>query len=399
MPFGSVATFFFASIAMVALVGNIRHRVPLRFPSPAGFAVAACLLYFAVDAASLIIYENRGDAWRSVAGSLHFLLFPTLLLALMHAPIDPIRVFVRGAQFGAIAGAVIAVVQIWEGVDRAVGGMINSLPFGATAAWFACISLIGVSDQGWRGRLFATVAFSAGLAASILSEARGAWLALPVLLLVLLFYFRARHGWRVAALGAATLGVIGLGVVVAAGDSVRERFEETFVMFQNFEFGQADQTAPDVYTLDQRALLMAFGLEAIGDRPIIGYGPQNAVSEVRQRAAEDGYAIEEYGHLHNEFLTEMVSNGIVGLVTLILLLAAPVVTAARSARDDRFADRMTLAVLMSVGAALFGLTAFAFGHDIINTVFVSALLAVSLSAVSSGPKNTGADRGGEAIGA
>ena len=386
MPLGSLATVLFFAMAIVALTDIIPRRVPLRFPPPTGFAVAACLIYFAVDAASLIIYDNRADGWIPVVASLHFLLLPILFAGLLPARMDPIKVFVRGAQIGAIVGAIIAVIQNWAGIDRAVGGMINSFPFGATAAWFACISLIGVADAGRSGRTLAAIAFSAGLTAALLSEARGAWLALPVLMVILLFYLRAQLGGRIAVIAAGGLAVISMVVIVAAGDSLRERFNETFVMFQGFEFGQADPTVLDVYSLDQRALLMAYGLEAAVDRPILGYGPQNAVAEVRARAAVDGHEIDQYGHLHNEFLTETVGNGLVGLATLLLLLAAPIVTAYRSARDSRYADRQILAVLMTTGAVLFGLTSLAFGHDITNSIYASALLVICLSAAASGPR-------------
>ncbi len=373
MPFGSLVTFFYFGLGLVALAEIVRRRVPFSIPPPVRFAVVACLLYFAADLTSLVFYDNRAQGWIPVVSSLHFLFLPVVFVGLAPAKIDPIKLFVRGAQIGAIAGAAIAIIQVWAGVDRAVGGMINSFPFGATAASFACISLIGVGDATPRGRILAGLAFSAGLAATILSEARGAWLALPVLLVILLFYLLARYGRRVALIATVSLAVIGVIVAVAARDSIRERFAETFVAFQGFSFGHTDRTQADAYSLDQRALMMAYGLQAIADRPLIGYGPQNAVDEVRARAAAEGFEIDKFGHLHNEFLTETVGNGVMGLITLLLLLAAPVVTALRSARDSRFADRVVLALITSAGSTLFGMTSLAFGHDITNSVFVSAL--------------------------
>jgi O-antigen ligase len=346
----------------------------------------ACLLYFGVDLLSPVIYDNRADGWVPIAASAHFLLLPFVFAAFVPVKIDPIKIFIRGVQIGAIIGGVIAVIQTWAGIDRAIGGMINSFPFGATAASFACLSLIGAGDADTKGRVLAAAAFSSGLAATILSEARGAWLALPILLIILLLYMRTRYGRRFALWATVGLAVIGVTVAVAARDSIRERLDETFVAFQGFNFGHTDRTQADAFSLDQRALMMAYGLEAIADRPILGYGPQNAVDEVRARAAADGYEIDKFGHLHNEFLTETVGNGVVGLATLLLLLAAPVVTAYRSARDGRFADRMAIAAIISAGSALFGLTSLAFGHDITNSVYVSALLVVCLSAAASGPR-------------
>ncbi len=386
MPFGSLVTFFYFGIALVAFAEILRGRVKLHFPTTVRFAIIACLLYFAADLTSLMFYDNRARGWVPVVASLHFLLLPVAFAGLAPVKFEPIKMFVRGAQCGAIAGGIVAIIQVWAGIDRAIGGMINSLPFGATAASFACISLIGVGEASVRGRILAGFAFSAGLAAMILSEARGAWIALPVLLIILLFYLLARYGRRAAVIAAVSLAALGAIVAILAQGSIRERLSETFVAFEGFSFGHTDRTQSDAYSLDQRALMMAYGLQAIADRPIIGYGPQNAVDEVRARASEEGYHIDQFGHLHNEFLTETVGNGLMGLITLLLLLAAPLVTALRSARDKYFADRLALALIASVGSSLFGLTSIAFGHDITNSVFVSALLAVSLSAAASGPR-------------
>jgi len=392
MPLGSMATVAFSTAALAALLLLAIRSVPFEMPAPAGFAVGATLFYFAVDLLSPLLYENRAESWRPIVTSLQFLLFPVLLVVLRTARADPIAVFVRGARIGAIIGGVIAVIQVADGFDRAIGGAVSSFPFGAVAAWLTAVSLLGIGNARWGERIFAAIAFSGGLAAAILSESRGVWLALPVLAVIALVYFRARYGGKVAGTGAAALGAVGLAVLIMAGDSVRERFSETLVMFEGFEFGQADrETSDDEYSLDQRVLMLSYGLEAVVDRPIAGYGLHNAVAEVRARAAEDGYRIDDFNHLHNEYLTETVSNGLIGLTSLLLLLAAPLVVAYRSARDATYPERVALAWFMSAGSATFGLTSLAFGHDITNTVFVSGLLVVCLSAAKAGPR-VAADR-------
>lgn len=382
MPFGSLGTFAFVAFALIAIGLIATGRISWRVPKSVRFAVAACGIYFLVDLASPL-YGNSGDGWMAIVSSLHFLLFTPLLLALATAEVDPVGAYVRGARIGAILGGTIAILQAFSGFDRAIGGAISSFPFGAAAAWFTAVSLIVVGKGGRGDRIFAAIAFAFGLAASILSESRGVWLALPVLMIIALLYFKRRYGWRTAAAGFATLFVLAIGVLVAAGDSVRERFEETFAMFEGFEFGQAEGKSSDEFSLDQRALMLSYGLDAIADQPLFGYGPQNAVDEVRARAAEDGYAIQPYNHLHNEYLTETVGNGLVGFVSLLLILAAPLVVAYRSVRDDVYPERVALAWFATAGAAMYGLTSLAFGHDITNTVYVGMLLAVCVSAARS----------------
>lgn len=382
MPFGSLGTFIFAAAALIAIVLMVRRRVAWRVPPPLRFAAGACLFYFAVNLLSPLTYADGSGGWMPIVSSLHFVLFVPLALALATSDDDPIAAYVRGARVGAIVGGLIAVLQLVDGLDRASGGAVSSYPFGAAAAWFTAVSLIQIGHSR-RELIFSAVAFAFGLGASILSESRGVWLALPVLMIVALLYFKARFGFRTAAAGFGVLAVVAVGVLAAASDSVRERFEETFAMFEGFEFGAADRSSSDEYSLDQRALMLAYGVDAIGDRPLLGYGPQNAVEEVRRRAAADGYSIQRYNHLHNEYLTETVGNGLIGLISLLLILAAPPVVAYRSVRDSAYPERVALGWFATAGAATYGLTSLAFGNDITNTVFVGMLLTVSLSAVAS----------------
>jgi O-antigen ligase len=287
---------------------------------------------------------------------------------------------VLGARLGAILGAAIAAIQLADGLDRAVGGMINPIPFGSTAALFGFMSLIGLRDEDLRGRVFAYAGFAAGLCGSVLSEARGAWLAVPVFGVIVLLYFWVGYGREFALRFIGAMAIVAALVALATSGSIRERLGDTAIMFEGFEFGRAERG--EVSTLDQRALMVAYGLEAFRDRPILGYGPQNAVAEVRARAAADGYEVLLYGHLHNEYVMEAVGNGAVGLVTLLIVLAAPIVVAIRSRRDDRYASRLAFACLVSSGPAISGLTGLAFGHDLTNSVFVGGLLALALSATN-----------------
>ncbi|MCW5697858.1 MAG: O-antigen ligase family protein [Bauldia sp.] len=380
LPFGSVASLTMALCALIALAQVATRTTPLSFPPPVRFAVVACLLYFAVDALSAVIYQSHGQPLAAMGASLQFAFFPLMLAALGQALApheDPIRLFVRGARIGAILALILAVIEALSGVDRPRGGMINPIPFGSVAALFAFVSLIGIDRDDARGRILAGVAFTSGLAASFLSQSRGGWIALPVFVVIFLAYLRARLGTRALLAGVAVLAALTVIAVAVAGPTLRDRMRETIVMFEVSDLSRND---PESRSLDQRVLLWIYGWKAFKDRPVLGYGPEQRVEVTQSLARDDGYRIIPFGHLHNEFLTEAVSNGIVGLATLLLVLAAPVVTALRSARDSLRSDRIALAALAVAGAGLNGLTALAFGHDILNTVYVGALLAVALSA-------------------
>ncbi len=384
LPFGSLATLAFLLAGLVALVEVLVRRVPFRFAGGVRFAVITAFAYYAVDAAAVIFYGDRGRAWMPAVESIHFLLFPFVLAVIASVrDSDPLRLFVMGARIGAMAGFAIALVQAVDSINRVVGGMINPIPFGSTAALFAFISLVRVGEEGRAGRVLAVAAFAAGLGASLLSQSRAGWMAVPVLAIVVIAYFAVRYGRRTALLSGLALAAIAIIVGFLGRGALNERIEETVAMFRNFEFGQERDTRAPEYSLDQRALMLVYGAEVFVDRPLLGYGPHNAVAAVQARAAGDGNTIDVFGHLHNEMLTEAVGNGIVGLVTLFLILAAPLVVALRSTRDDRYAARIAIAALLTASWLVFGLTGQTFRHDISNTVYLGILLALAADAVRS----------------
>lgn len=374
----------FLLAGLIALVEVLIRRVPFRFAGGARFVVVAAFAYYAVDAAAVIFYGDRGRAWVPAAESIHFLLFPFLLAAVASVrDADPLRLFVIGARIGAVAGGAIALVQVFDNINRVVGGMINPIPFGSTAALFAFISLVRVGGEGRAGRVLAVAAFAAGLGASILSQSRAGWMAVPFLAIVVIFHFAARYGRRTAILASLALAAIAIVVGFLGRGALNERIEETVAMFRNFDFGQErDRRAPE-YSLDQRALMLVYGAEAFADRPFLGYGPHNAVAEVQARAADQGHTIDAFGHLHNEMMTEAVGNGVLGLATLLLILAAPLVVALRSVRDDRYGARVAIAAMLAGSWVVFGLTGQTFRHDISNTVYLAVLLALAADAMRS----------------
>ncbi|MGV8838885.1 MAG: O-antigen ligase family protein [Bauldia sp.] len=392
-----MATLAYLLAGLVALVEVAVRKVPFRFAGGVRFAVIAAFAYYAVDAVAVVFYPDRGRAWMPAAESLHFLFFPFLLAAVASVrDADPLRMFVWGTRAGAIAGAVIALVQMLDNVDRVVGGMINPIPFGSTAVLFAFIGLIGFRGEGRFGRVASVVAFAAGLAASLLSQSRAAWMAVPVLAIVMIVYLAARYGRRTAAFAGIALAALAAVVGFFAQDAIEERIGETIAMFRGFDFGQQrDRNSPE-YSLDQRALMLVYGMDAFRERPLLGYGPQNAVAEVQRRAAADGYTIDDFGHLHNEMLTEAVGNGLVGLVTLLLVLAAPVVVALRAPRDERYAARIAIAAMLTGSWVVLGLTGQTFRHDLSNTVYLAVLLALAGDAMRSARRASVSRPAGEA---
>ena len=66
----------------------------------------------------------------------------------------------------------------------------------------------------------------------------------------------------------------------------------------------------------------------------------------------------------------MRAAGLVGLVAYALVLAAPIVSAAKSPRDSQFSGRLFLALSLSVGFLCCGAVNLLFGFEFMTTMYV-----------------------------
>lgn len=377
LTFGSVATFFYFGACIYIGLIFVGRRIGWVWPQTTAFGCIVTIGYFAVTAISPIVFANKAAGWLDVGTAVHFLALTILVGTLVQTPkVDVFDLFLNGVRAAAIVSFGHALVQVFLfDHPRATAGMSNAIPFGDTAVLAAGLSLVGFVRLSTPMRLFALVALLCGIGGCLLSQTRGALLALPLVAVVAIVHvwpvMRVRM-WQAALTGA---GLVAALAVFAVALKVPERVDEVRQALQS----ETMHVERDPSTA-HRIVLWTYGLDAFLDRPLIGYGSQNAVAEVRARAARAGYDVPPYRHLHSEFITVAVGRGIVGLVALIMLLVAPLVIVAQAPADGRQRDRWAFAVLLSGSYAIFGLTNLLFSHDQTNTVYATAYLVLLVAA-------------------
>ena len=92
------------------------------------------------------------------------------------------------------------------------------------------------------------------------------------------------------------------------------------------------------------------------DHPILGVGPGNYQATAK-RYAEEGKvnpAIAEHGHPHNSFLEALYSKGIIGLISLLLLLYYPFYVLFKTRQQARVSAGMGMIHIIGIsGFSLF----------------------------------------------
>jgi O-antigen ligase len=374
---GSFATgWYFLGVIYLGLLW-LAGRVVWVWPASTAFPCLVALGYFGSTLISAVFFDNRLAGLMDVGTNLQFLFLIPLVGAVIQARgVDVWSLFLNGLRAGTIIAGMIAACQVfvWH-MPRATAGMVNAILAGDIAILAAAMALVGFHRLSARMKAFALAASAAGVATAMMTQTRGALLALPLFLIV--SGFNVWPDMRRRPLVSAGVGLAFILSLGAFGAFVKipERVDR---FLTSVETREAALTR-DASTA-HRIILWTYGLEAFADQPVLGYGQQHTVAEVTRRAVAARMPVPRHTHLHNEFLNTAVSRGIVGLVALLLLLAAPVITAILSVRDGRYGERVAFAVLLSGGYATFGLTNLILGHDQMATFFASCYL-VSVVAV------------------
>jgi len=232
---------------------------------------------------------------------------------------------------GLVAGAVIAggyaIAFVLLGEPGAwaerVGGPTNPIYFGGVVMAFALMVLPRAADPQTPVpiRLGMVLALVLGLAASAISGSRGAWLALPPLLVLYLLTLGTRQ--QPAKRFGLPLVILGLAGVLAflPGVPLGQRLIDAIASFGSYggEIARED-------TLAVRWALWQLSFDQLRDAWVFGLGPDGFRAALEQAVAQGRLPawFLEYHHPHNQFISALLVAGVPGLITLVLLFAVPI---------------------------------------------------------------------------
>jgi O-antigen ligase len=227
--------------------------------------------------------------------------------------------------WGAILATAVMAGQAWYqterlGLDKAMG-FYHHIVFGDLAVLWGSLGVLFALTclRPWVGIAVGSAAAAAATYAAVLSQARGGWLAVPVLLVAGAWLAwrvdrrdgpdrrRPRWGWvavllTVIGLGAWQAGPVGERLMLAASD------------LETFTEDPAAETSWGIrLNLWRNSLLLA------RDHPLLGIGPGQFNARMHEMVA-DGRSLNawvtEYSHAHSIYFDALVSAGILGLIAM-----------------------------------------------------------------------------------
>jgi len=368
--FISIFVFLFGALALVAPSGYSYSPVFLLLfslgylfvrPYPHVIAadkylMAALLAYFLVNVGISIAHHLPS---RSYDNASRFLLAIPVLLLLLRFPIKPVFLW-GGVAFGALGAGCVAIIDVYVQGELRAGGHNNPIQFGDIAMLFSCLLIAGFSWAQQHSRsmiLIFMFCILSGFVASLLSGARGGWLALPFSLG--LFYIANnlhKNSQKTAIFIVVVLCVFGLSYYFFSQDLLQLRVKEAVSDLQ--QFFQDDNIST---SLGARIALWQASLTLIAEQPLLGWG---SVAHYVALTGDNADIFQRYNHFHNDMLDALVKRGVLGGAALLMIYVIPAVLFYRQLKQCSPVQKpLAYAGLMLVIATfLFGLTQSFFSH-------------------------------------
>ena len=190
------------------------------------------------------------------------------------------------------------------------------------------------------------------LYASVMSQARGAWLALPFCMSLLLFVALRNNKIK---LRTVIIALVALAAVIAASpvkDVVTSRINEA-----KQEIGLYQQDGLHDTSIGIRLELWRFAVDVWKEYPVVGTGPGDFDLELlAQKKAESFGHFSNYSNVHNIYLQALANTGSVGFIILCLaLFIFPFILFYRSYKENH--NVASLCGMVTLTAfAIFGVT-------------------------------------------
>jgi len=282
-----------------------------------------------------------GNRFREIDHPARTLLVIPIFLLLLRVRVDQ-TVLWAGVIIGAVLSAILSWWQVSiQHLSRA-SGYINPIHFGEYTLVFSafCVAGLGWAQtqgrQAARWRVALVLGILCGLCSMVLSGSRGAWVTLPLVLLVLMLFalrhrrhLHARH-WAYAGL-LITLGIVVLVALFGKSDSMlHQRYVQTVSDVAQYRQQNA-QTS-----VGARLEMWRVAMINLQERPLSGWNMRQyweTLEQLVQSGRASAIVLNYKDNLHNTYIHAWVFFGLPGLLVVLALSGVPLYHFARSLRD------------------------------------------------------------------
>lgn len=325
VPIGATELFVLAALAGIVAMMRAHGDVHRAFGADERIAALGCIVF---TATVLFSVAEQGFAYPAVR-ELDVLLRPLLaigVLFLLTRTRPPEGVLWFAMAIGAVLGGIYAIyeVLIIEAQSRAQAAA-HPIVYGRTTLGMGFIAAIGLPYFRQLGRGYALIPCAAlllGLVGSFLSGSRGAWIALPVLLPLLLWQHWRPGYHHFAVIGAIALLALSVVLFAIPETGVQKRYQTAVEQVQRYLEDPAEHGGTSV---GMRFEMWRGVLHAFVQHPVSGVGMGERFNAFLTRGVEAGTyhpAMKRVSMPHNAYLQVLVARGLIGFAGLLALWLA-----------------------------------------------------------------------------
>lgn len=317
--------------------------------------------YFIINLPNIII--DIGN-FRYIEGPSKILFsFPLYLMFKRELPSLNVRPWLEyGVIVGAIGAFSIACYQFFFLAFPRVDGFLFSINFGYLACSLAALNLCLTPNS--KHKVLLIIGFILASIATMLTLTRGAILALPILIMIFLFFNRASLNKKYLGI-SLLLAILTSTLTYQFSTALKSRVDFT-ITEANAIFSGNVKDAPSA---GGRLQFWYAAMQAAKESPLRGLTYPERMT-LNQQLFEQGKVLHwvanlTRGHAHSQYFEMLASNGLPAIAVIALLFLVPLVLLSRS-HQHIFA---VTGFVFVVGIALFGLTEVLLQANLISVYF------------------------------
>ena len=315
-------------------------------------------LYFSVVLfflTTLLIVVNAGFVYKILGKYLHLLLIIPVYIYLRSVGVNIFFIW-NGLVIGSIVAAGVAIYDVWltdsprywmHGDLRAMG-IAHPILFGDLALVMGCMSMAGLGwfkqRANWQIAL-PFIALLCGLLASVLSIARGGWLAVPFLIILFFWYIKSLFSFRQKTISAVLLLLFFGLVYVLPQTGVSRQVDRTMTSLQQYSDSEITSTKRGT-SVGTRLEMWQASWEMFTENPLLGVG-WGHYQEQAQLQVDQGLrnrVAAAFDHPHSEYFLALASGGVIGIAALMLLFLMPALLFVKYIKQGKTTDIRQLAL-------------------------------------------------------
>ncbi len=278
--------------------------------------VGTFVIYFLLFVASLMVHKGKGSELDLASRAL--LVLP--ILTVLTKKIVKHQWIIYSLLIAGLAAGSVAATQVFAlNYPKPFAHMMHIQAGGIamSVAIFIICALFHFSAQ--KNRLMTLISLICAALATLsgfLTTARGAWIGVPFVLIVIFWLNRQQLTKMVAS--SLILALFAGGLV--AGNVISKRFAEA----QNEIYAYVEQNNGNT-SVGARFDMWESALLGIQEKPIFGWGLQGVKAMRKQHFAEKKISefAASFDHSHNQYLHDGSARGILGILALLAVFLVP----------------------------------------------------------------------------